>query len=56
MKIEVYCDEAYPDLFSWQNPEARYPLIGSLWLESDDRERFGAEIHELGSQKLVPQK
>jgi hypothetical protein len=47
MKIEVYCDEAYPDLFSSINPQARYLLIGSVWLKSDDRERFKAEIHKL---------
>ncbi|MFZ3046781.1 MAG: DUF3800 domain-containing protein [Desulfatirhabdiaceae bacterium] len=47
MKIEAYCDEAYPDLFSSENPQARYLLIGGLWLRSDDREQYKADIHKL---------
>ncbi len=37
MKFEVYCDEAYPDLFTSKNPNAHYLMIGSLWLPSELR-------------------
>jgi hypothetical protein len=47
MDIDVYCDEAYPDLFSSNHPQARYLIIGSIWLKRDDRNRFKNEIHEL---------
>jgi hypothetical protein len=47
MKIDVYCDEAYPDLFSSNHPHVRYLIIGSLWLKSEDRDRFKADIHDL---------
>jgi len=47
MKLEVYCDEAYPELFSSREPQARYLIIGSLWLRSEDRQRFKADIHRL---------
>ena len=35
MEIEAYCDEAYPDLFSSSAPQAKYLVIGSLWLKSE---------------------
>jgi hypothetical protein len=47
MKFDVYCDESRPDLFTSQKPQARYVVIGSLWMQTDDRERFKLEIHEL---------
>ena len=47
MKFEVYCDETYPDLFSSGKPRARYMLIGSLWLKTDDRVKFKEDIHGL---------
>jgi len=53
MNIDVYCDEAYPDLFSSNHPQARYLLIGSLWLKSDDRDRFKAAIHDLRNQYKI---
>ena len=53
MKIEVYCDESYPDLFSSNNPQAQYMVIGSLWLKSDDRDHFKKEIHALRNKYSV---
>ena len=50
MNIDVYCDEAYPDLFSSNHPQARYLVIGGVWLKSDDRDRFKADIHNLRNQ------
>jgi len=53
MNIDVYCDETYPDLFSSKHPKARYLIIGSLWLESDDRELFKGAIHDLRRQYKI---
>jgi len=53
MNIDAYCDEAYPDLFSSNHPQARYLVIGSVWLNSDDREQFKAAIHDLRSQHKI---
>ncbi len=47
MNFEVYCDEAYPDLFSSSAPPARYLVIGSLWLRSEDRVELKARIQSL---------
>ena len=53
MNIDVYCDEAYPDLFSSKNPQARYLFIGSIWLRSDDRDRFKADIHRIRDKHKI---
>jgi hypothetical protein len=53
MDIDVYCDESYPDLFSSQNPQAQFLVIGSLWLSRVDRDRFKAGIHELRDQYKI---
>lgn len=46
MDIDVYCDEAYPDLFSSQKANGKYLVIGSLWLPSQLRQDFKKAIHE----------
>lgn len=53
MNIDVYCDEAYPDLFSTTKPQAQYLIIGSVWFRCDDRERFKADIHALRNQYKI---
>jgi len=53
MNIDVYCDEANPDLFSSNNPQVQHLIIGSIWLRSDDRERFKADIHDLRNQYKI---
>ncbi len=53
MKIDVYCDEAYPDLLSSEKPQARFMLIGSLWLQQDNRETYKNAIHDLRDQYLI---
>ena len=53
MNIEVYCDEAYPDLFSSQSKQAKYMFIGSLWLETQAREKYKASIHQLRNQYKI---
>jgi hypothetical protein len=47
MDIDVYCDEAYPDLFSSQKAQGKYLVIGSLWLPSQFRDEYKKAIHEL---------
>lgn len=45
--IEVYCDENNPDLFTSQNPHARYLMIGSLWLQADSRQNIKDRIKHI---------
>lgn len=47
MKFEVYCDESRPDLLSSKHPQARFMIIGGLWLAAESRENMKAEIHAL---------
>ncbi len=44
MQFEVYCDEAFPDLFTSEKPKARYLMIGSLWLPAELRDEVKAKI------------
>ncbi len=53
MKIDVYCDEAYPDLLSSKKPQVRYMLLGSLWLQYKNRNEFKEAIHNLRDQYLI---
>ncbi len=53
MNIDVYCDESYPDLFSSNNPQAQHLFIVGLWLKSDDRDRFRANIHQIRKKHRI---
>lgn len=53
MNFDVYCDESYPDLLSSKKPQASYLAIGSLWLRTENREAFKAEIHNLRDTQRV---
>ena len=53
MEIEVYCDESYPDIFSSNSQEARFLVIGSLWLEEKKRKRFKQDINELKNRYKI---
>jgi len=56
MKIDVYCDEAYPDLLSSEDKQAKYLFIGSLWLRTEDRESYKQAIHDLRNEyKIGPE-
>ena len=44
MRFDVYCDEAYPDLFTSQKARAHYLMIGSLWLPSESRRELKNKI------------
>lgn len=47
MKFDVYCDESRPDLLSSSKSQARFMVIGSLWLPTENREEFKESIHRL---------
>jgi len=50
MKFEVYCDEAFPDLFTSRSQniaQANYLMIGSLWLPHTLRVELKSQISEL---------
>jgi len=47
MKIDVYCDETLPDLFTSQNPKDDLMLLGSLWIEHELRGKIKTDIKEL---------
>jgi len=53
MKIDVYCDEAYPDLFSSTKPQAKFMILGSLWLQTDSRKGYKQAIHDLRDRYLI---
>ena len=53
MEIDVYCDEAYPDLFSSTRPQAKFMILGSLWLQTDSREGYKQAIHDLRDRYLI---
>lgn len=53
MKIDVYCDEAYPDLLSSKKPQVKFMLLGSLWLQKNNRNEYKQAIHHLRDQHLI---
>lgn len=53
MKFEVYCDESRPDLLGSSNPQARFMVIGSLWLAADERNGFKEAVHDLRNRHRV---
>ena len=53
MKFEVYCDESRPDLFASARPAAKFMVIGSLWLQTVDRDEFKQAIHALRNKHKV---
>jgi len=53
MIFDVYCDESRPDLLSSKNPQAKYMLIGSLWLAHEKRDDFKKEIHAIRNKHSI---
>jgi hypothetical protein len=53
LKFDVYCDENRPDLLGSEKSDARYMVIGGLWLPADKRSRFKQAIHELRDNHMV---
>jgi hypothetical protein len=55
MKIDIYCDETLPDLFTSSNQSDKNLLIGSLWIESELREDILNEIAGEG-KRIIDEK
>lgn len=53
MDFDVYCDESHPDLLVSQKPSARFIVIGSLWLKTENRKNFKREINEYKEKYMV---
>jgi len=53
MKFDVYCDESHPDMLSTKKPEVNFMVIGSVWLNSDDRDELKKEIHALREKHKI---
>ncbi len=53
MEFDVYCDESYPDLFTSERPQARFLVIGGLWLRTSDRDSLKQTIHVLREQHKI---
>lgn len=57
MKIEVFCDESHPELFTTtKEPLGKYLMIGSLWLPSEVRQLLKTQLevlknkHDIGGE------
>jgi hypothetical protein len=46
MDFDVYCDESHPDLLISQKSSARFIVIGSLWLNQENRNTFKKDIYD----------
>jgi len=53
VNFDVYCDESRPDLLGSKNPSCRFMVLGSLWLETENRESYKAEIHKLRERHKI---
>lgn len=53
MDFDVYCDESHPDLLISKKSNARFIVIGSLWLKTENRQAFKQEIKNYKNKYLV---
>lgn len=53
MDFDIYCDESHPDLLISRYSTARYLVIGSVWLKSENRDKFKVELKQLKSDHKV---
>lgn len=53
MIFDAYCDESRPDLLSSNKPQAKYMVIGSIWLPTEKRYCFKKEIHTLRNKYKI---
>jgi len=47
MKIEIYCDESRPDLFTSQRKDAAFLSIGGIWIPAASRDRIKSAIKSI---------
>lgn len=50
MEYDIYCDESRSDIFTSQKTLDRFMVIGGLWLETKNRQKFKQEIYDLRQQ------
>ena len=53
MDFDIYCDESRPDLLISRKSNARYMVIGSIWLKTESREVLKSEIKSLKKKHLI---
>jgi hypothetical protein len=53
MNFDIYCDESRPDLLSSKNPTSKFMVIGSLWLNTDNRVVYKEGIHDLRNKHMI---
>lgn len=53
MEYDIYCDESFPDLLSSKKTKNKYMIIGSLWLEKNNRLIYKNKIHKLRDKFLI---
>lgn len=52
-EFDIYCDECFPDLLSSKKPQAKFVVIGSLWLPTSRREDYKKLIHQLRDEHKI---
>lgn len=52
-KVEIYCDESRPDLFTTEKPYDNYLLIGGLKLLAEDRQNVKTSIIEIRNKYKI---
>jgi hypothetical protein len=53
VRFEAYCDESNPEVLGARNTQTQYLLIGSVWLQSEDRSQFKDSIYELRNRHKI---
>ena len=53
MNVEVYCDESRQDILCSKKSTDEYLVIGSLWLQQEDRKAFKSAIHTLRDRHKI---
>lgn len=53
MDFEIYCDEAFPDVFSSEKTDHKYLMIGGLWIPAALRNNVKQKIDDLRQEHGV---
>lgn len=53
MDFDVFCDESHPDLLASKKSIFSYMVIGSIWIQRDNREEFKKGIHFLREKHRI---
>jgi len=47
VKFEIYCDESYSDLFTSKKNDAKFMVIGGIWVEAQKRIEYKHSINQI---------